>query len=314
MRDVAYPDVLVYLVESETSLRRALRDTLQNYGFGQVRSYDSIAQLQTALDDESPDLIICDNNVPDGDMNGLVRRLRHWQAGNNPFIPVITTTWDTSGKTVNTIAASGADLLLGKPLSPKDLMKRIDAIIRKRKPFVVTSDYIGPDRRQDASRDSDIPLIDVPNTLKAKMSGDDVAMSMDQEVRAAWRKINDERVGRNAFHAAFLVKLIMQDLWKPEQEDRLLTNIAGLVQTCRDTARRMRGGKFEHIGELFKRMYTLAQNLQKNVHDPDTKQIQLMEQLAMALNRAVDPSQEESSIARNITAAVSKYQKKQGSD
>ena len=44
------------------------------------------------------------------------------------------------------------------------------------KPFVVTSDYIGPYHRRDVSRDGadGIPLIDVPNTLKTRAMGERV--------------------------------------------------------------------------------------------------------------------------------------------
>src|SRR3546814_1821103 len=62
--------------------------------------------------------------------------------------------------------------LLVKPLSTRIILDRIETVALHRKPFVVTSDYIGPDRRKAvARRDSNVPLIEVPNPLREKMLG-----------------------------------------------------------------------------------------------------------------------------------------------
>lgn len=306
-----FPDVVVYLIEHEADMRRNLRDVLDSYGFGQIRTFATIEALEEALKEQTPDLIVCDSGMPDGDMNKLVRKVRHWQTGENPFIPVITTTWDSSAGTVKAIAASGADLLIGKPMKSQDLITRINAVVKKRRPFVVTSNYIGPDRRSDMDRPTNVKLIDVPNTLKMKVSGEEVTIEVSQDIKDAWREINDERVGRNAFHAGFLLNLIKQDLGTPQGIENVTTNAAALMNTCKDAARRLRGGKFEAIGDLFRRLYTSAEHVKDNAQSPDARQIQLMEQLVMALNRAVSLDQEDGMIARNINSAISKFQDRQ---
>ena len=71
-------------------------------------------------------------------------------------------------------------------------MERINYLAGNRKPFVVTSEYIGPDRRsgrklkegEEADPSDDVPRIEVPNTLGAKASGESVDFVELQEMVA----------------------------------------------------------------------------------------------------------------------------------
>jgi hypothetical protein len=82
---------------------------------------------------------------------------------------------------------------LVKPFPPWQLIERIDCSANRRKPFVVTSERIGPDRRNDSGRESEIPLINVPNTLRAKVQG--VAINqgaLQQEIDDALTEVNEQ--------------------------------------------------------------------------------------------------------------------------
>lgn len=93
-------------------------------------------------------------------------------------MPVIVTTWEADQDLVEKVADCGADALLVKPFAPKQLIERIEFLANRRKKFVVTSGYVGPDRRKDQTRESPIPLIDVPNTLRAKVQGESVNLTV----------------------------------------------------------------------------------------------------------------------------------------
>ena len=83
-----------------------------------------------------------------GSVCSTIKELRHNETGRNPFVPVIVTTWEPDRDLVEKIADSGADALLVKPFSPWQLIERIDCLANRRKPFVVTAERIGPDRRK----------------------------------------------------------------------------------------------------------------------------------------------------------------------
>ena len=119
----------------------------------------------------TPDILICDTGLKGGDVFRMLSAIRHHEIGNNPFIAIIAISWDPTAKLVDQFAGSGADYLVAAPFSPKQIIDRIRAIVHHRTPFVVTSDYIGPDRR-DGGRGTELPLIDVPNSLRAKVLGE----------------------------------------------------------------------------------------------------------------------------------------------
>jgi hypothetical protein len=58
-----------------------------------------------------------------------------------------------------------------KPFAAAQLYTKIEFLCSDRPPFVVTSSYLGPDRRK-ASRGDDFPSFNVPNTLTDRLNGE----------------------------------------------------------------------------------------------------------------------------------------------
>ena len=110
------------------------------------------------------------------------------------------------------MVSSGADDLLLRPFSTALLGRRIEGHIERRKGFVITTDYVGPDRRKGTGRASNIELFEPPNSLKMKakdrMSGEAIARKLDTELRAAREKLTSEKRRRDAFQICILWRLI----------------------------------------------------------------------------------------------------------
>ena len=85
----------------------------------------------------------------------------------NPFVVIIVTAWEKSTGLINKVVSSGADDLLLRPFSTAQLGVRIESHVDRRKNFVITTDYVGPDRRKDTNRASNAELFEPPNSLKA---------------------------------------------------------------------------------------------------------------------------------------------------
>ena len=141
----------IILGDSKNQNRQVLRSALTHEGFRTVRDFGRMTMIREALNEMQPDLLICDAAMPEGDPCKLVEELRHSVVGMNPFLPVIFFTFSADPDLVRKAVNSGADDLLVAPISPAKLFSRIDVLIRNRKPFVVTSDYLGPDRRKDSA-------------------------------------------------------------------------------------------------------------------------------------------------------------------
>ena len=157
-------------------------------GFRSTADFGKIEEVLEALKHQCPDVLVLDTGLEDGDVCDVIKQIRNYEIGDNPFVPVIVTTWDPDRDLVRRVANCGTDAMLVKPISPGQLFERMEALAFRRRPFVVTSDYTGPDRRSDDDRGSEIPQIEVPNTLLAKANG--TPMSPDElHMKSAGRSL-----------------------------------------------------------------------------------------------------------------------------
>ena len=99
-----------------------------------------------------PDLVLCEAQGAGDELCAAIQHLRQGGAGYNPFIVIIVTAWEKSTGLINRVVNSGADDLLLRPFSTALLGQRIEAHIDRRKGFVITTDYVGPDRRREPAR------------------------------------------------------------------------------------------------------------------------------------------------------------------
>ena len=189
-----------------------------------------------------PDLALCESQGGDGDLCRTIQELRQGAAGFNPFIVIIVTAWEKSAALVTRVVNSGADDLLLRPFSTTLLGQRIESHVERRKGFVVTTDYVGPDRRKDLTRPSNVELFDPPNSLKMKakdrLSAEETAMRLDTELRGAREKLNNEKLKRDAFQISILWRLMQSRSPAPSaqggtRQDRRAGQ--GHARRCQDT-------------------------------------------------------------------------------
>ncbi len=115
---------IILVVEDEMPIRRFLRATLTNHGYGFVEAataVEGIAQVTA----KKPDLIILDLGLPDLDGLEVTRRLREWTT-----LPIIVLT--ARGQEEDKVAAldAGADDYLTKPFGVNELLARIRVALR----------------------------------------------------------------------------------------------------------------------------------------------------------------------------------------
>ncbi|MFW7340260.1 response regulator [Pollutimonas sp. H1-120] len=122
------PLVKVLVVDDDPALRHLLADYLNRHQYDTLLAPDA-SDLATRIQRYSPDLIVLDRMMPDGDGAEACRRLR--QQGED--IPVILLT--ARDETVDRVIGleAGADDYLGKPFDPRELLARIEAVLRRKK-------------------------------------------------------------------------------------------------------------------------------------------------------------------------------------
>ena len=120
--------IKVLVVDDDPALRQLLADYLNRHGYDTLLSNDS-HDLPTRIERYTPDLIVLDRMLPHGDGADACRRLR--QMGEDIPVILLTGRDDTIDRVLGLEA--GADDYLGKPFDPRELLARIEAVLRRKK-------------------------------------------------------------------------------------------------------------------------------------------------------------------------------------
>jgi DNA-binding response OmpR family regulator len=115
----------ILVVDDETKILRLARDYLEHAGFA-VLTTETGTDTLAAARQTRPDLIVLDLGLPDLDGLDVTRALR--KESNVPII-MLTARGDESDKLVG--LELGADDYLTKPFSPKELVARVRAVLRR---------------------------------------------------------------------------------------------------------------------------------------------------------------------------------------
>lgn len=191
----AYGEVRVVLAEPNAVIRHGLKSALAAHGYRRVFDTDRFGPTHEELHTGEVDLLITASELFGGDVPQLIRDLRHLKVGRNPFVGVIVIITSPSVERVRLFAAAGADDAIASPVTAGHLLTRIDNLATIRKPFVVSGDYVGPDRRQHGREGQQAPPIDTPNPLKLRIDGNeaDYRHHVHQAVQALERLLAAER-------------------------------------------------------------------------------------------------------------------------
>jgi DNA-binding response OmpR family regulator len=228
--------ISIALVDSNVSLTATLSGGFRVLGYGQVVLFRDVAGLESALHGPGFDLIIGDVDIDGGALLGLIRRLRDGDIGRNPFTAVIVTSWSRDWETIRKAVDVGVDDILANPISPGRLAERIQSIIDHRKPFIVTADYVGPERRRNSNRGSTIPAFFPPNSLAEKERGRFVSdADLKWRIDLSARDVSGEKFQRSVFQLAFLQGLAELAITRDnavETATGILNNLKAFAQRC----------------------------------------------------------------------------------
>ncbi len=121
----------VLIVEDDPALIELLQYNLEAEGFGTAVVEDGDGAM-AALEDEQPDLVILDWMLPNTSGIEICRQIR--QNPSHKDMPVIMLTARTEESDRVRGLKTGADDYVVKPFSPKELIARINAVMRRTYP------------------------------------------------------------------------------------------------------------------------------------------------------------------------------------
>ena len=121
-------DAKILIVEDEPAIKDMIAITLDLAGFDSI-SAESAHQAHVAVVDSKPDLILLDWMLPGGSGIELARRLKGEELTES--IPIIMLTAKASEDHKVQGLNSGVDDYVTKPFSPRELVARIKAVLRR---------------------------------------------------------------------------------------------------------------------------------------------------------------------------------------
>lgn len=121
----------ILVVEDEAPIRQMIAFNLSRAGF-EVEEAEDCSTARLRIADSRPDLLLVDWMLPDSSGLELTRTLRREEA--NREMPIILLTARAEERDKVQGLDGGADDYITKPFSPRELLSRINAVLRRAAP------------------------------------------------------------------------------------------------------------------------------------------------------------------------------------
>lgn len=257
MTTFRFDTAAVLLFDPHAAMRRASRAALEDMGFAHITPVGDLRAFSHKLDHDAFDLIIAEAFMDHHPVYDTVRAIREGDLCDNPFVSVLLTCWPRPADDIRRALDTGADDLLLRPFSAAQLCERIQQLAASARPYVVTSDYIGPDRRRGPARTNASPGFRAPNLLRARAEGRPRAVATAiGAIPDLRQRMARERIRRLAARIALSARERAAALAAGDADESLGApplGVAGLEdmdRTARELRRRVRAtGDFDALEE-----------------------------------------------------------------
>ncbi len=138
----------ILVVDDSKYMLHLIASILRSIGVGILSETSQVEIALGKISDFQPDIIITEWRMKP--INGMqfVKEIRGGNHGANPYVPIIVLTSDMERSLVIESRDVGVNEFLIKPISANILYERIGSILNKKRQFVESEAYFGPDRRR----------------------------------------------------------------------------------------------------------------------------------------------------------------------
>ncbi|PHR58003.1 MAG: hypothetical protein COA47_10865 [Robiginitomaculum sp.] len=272
-----YEDARVCLFDPARHNLMVTRASLVEIGFTNIDMITDFAKFSEAVSTHDFNLIIAETHDAGGAVGDLMRKIRIGEVGDNPFVVTISTSWGRETEHLQNLVDCGIDDILLRPFSTSQIKNRLKILIANRKDFVVTSDYVGPDRRNDSERQKgSITPFAPPNTLKAVTEGSPISeQAIAEEILATKTKVTKERIRKLAMKIVISMQVKIDDPIVGEALD-----MEEIDAVARELRRRLRGHGAPDAVELAGALTEITTDL-LDPEEQNEKQFKLVRELAL---------------------------------
>ncbi len=169
-------DVSIMIVDDQDFSVQMVREMVRILGAEDIRGFTNGEKAWKDFIIRPADIVLIDWQMEP--MNGikLTKMIRKHPDSPNAFVPIIMVTGFRERHQVFEARDAGVTEYVVKPLAPKSLFSRIEAVIERPRRFVRVGDFFGPDRRRhdtdfngEDRRGKGAPKTPDPNAGKQEM-------------------------------------------------------------------------------------------------------------------------------------------------
>ena len=277
----------VYLGEPNEQVRESLRAMMRGEGLRRTRTFARMDDLLNAIKELPPDLLIVADDLGPT-LFEMVRDIRHFKIGRNPFIMITLMVKPDSDDTVKKAALAGADDIMIKPVAPGRMLDRVAHMTMNRLPFIVTTDYVGPERRKSGdTRPSKIRQLNVVNTLRAKVEGSRMSMSeLGRAVESNMNEVMAARLDSQGLKLGWICGLILKAYEEKRIDKDLHERLLILVSVLEDASRTARVLGEPELAQVCTQMARQVEEMAENYENPSESQTSTIQKLTKAFELA----------------------------
>jgi two-component system, response regulator PdtaR len=137
----------VLIVDPQPAGARMLADLIRNLVPCQILVAPTVAKAAELLQAGMPQVVFVEMTGQGLDGIELTRKLRRSDFAARQ-VPVIMAASAPTAQSIKAARDAGAHEFLCKPFTTKDLLRRLEAVVLRQRPWVEAVRYIGPDRRR----------------------------------------------------------------------------------------------------------------------------------------------------------------------
>ena len=139
--------LIILIADSSSYVRMISHSMLRGFGANKVLEVGQTTGAAADAVAQKIDILLCDARLPPHGGLVLTRTIRRNADNVNRTMPILLMSSDTRETTIKSARDAGANMVIAKPMSPKNLYDRLAWIAFSSRNFVDTETYFGPDRR-----------------------------------------------------------------------------------------------------------------------------------------------------------------------
>ncbi len=138
----------ILIADSDRHMLTILKKILGTMGFGQFRITDDSNEALDIISKGLVDIVITEWDMKLVKNASIIENIRHSEDSAVALMPVILLSANSTKTAVKYSRDCGATEFLAKPYTARTLYNRLEHVIDFPRNFIVSDDYVGPDRRR----------------------------------------------------------------------------------------------------------------------------------------------------------------------